>query len=643
MARRTIWLLAWYYLNGYRRFDMFDPASGVVTPHLLDEEGNFEYQSQELLYRINQVAGRLMNMDVRPKVERVGLSLFGIQDRARAQIVAEALVSEDELKKVREQFAWLFTSLGSAGLTGHITDHPTIGLTADIEVIHPTQLMPFPSLGQDLTQVMGLMRQRVVPVDFLRDRLGTRKIGRNLDKMEWFEADAGELWQESLKNQAMDTPAQGTTFNFDGKGRGGGASFKEGFSEVARIREFWQYGPRGTAIRYAITSGDVTLEDQDLKGTETYCPIGFARFFNNGSFHGAGMFDLLFSVHREAEKLLKSVMNNVTDIDRYGVLVLPQGQMPKGPLLNDVGTGLKAMFWEPDPTAEGFTPFAIQPVKETDMPARVAQFARDIMNDIDPIKDLISEKGRVDSAAGLQFLDEQIQQSLTAPAHGVESAFGQLYKSITQQATKHLTLSPSALPVGALTLDLAGAIIDAETSTVSFDENPIRSFRQLTFTIKQVSPRSEVARKEEAVHLFELGIEQDPIAFKLFGLKEGLDFAQWNDEEQGSYETIIRNCLLLYGNGQDPGMVIITPHTSRPELQIRVLSAFMSSPVMAVASPEVVNEFRMYRQSLINFMGLTLPEAVPNPDDLAVMSQPEQALQQVAALQPPPGDPNVPQ
>ena len=35
-----------------------------------------------------------------------------------------------------------------------------------------------------------------------------------------------------------------------------------------------------------------------------------------------------------------------------------------------------------------------------------------------------------------------------------------------------------------------------------------------------------------------------------------------------------------------------------------------------------------YRQFLMDSMGMTLPEAVPNPDDMAILMQAEQAAQQ---------------
>jgi len=58
---------------------------------------------------------------------------------------------------------------------------------------------------------------------------------------------------------------------------------------------------------------------------------------------------------------------------------------------------------------------------------------------------------------------------------------------------------------------------------------------------------------------------------------------------------------------------------------LRVLGAFMANPIMSVASVQVQDAFKAYRESLIGFMGQTLPAMVPNPDDMAnVAGQPGQ-------------------
>jgi len=41
---------------------------------------------------------------------------------------------------------------------------------------------------------------------------------------------------------------------------------------------------------------------------------------------------------------------------------------------------------------------------------------------------------------------------------------------------------------------------------------------------------------------------------------------------------------------------------------------------MQVASPEVFNAMMMLRDTLMSYMGLVLPSAIPNPDDAAMLS-----------------------
>ena len=387
--------------------------------------------------------------------------------------------------------------------------------------------------------------------------------------------------------------------------------------EVVKVREVWMDGPRGTCSRYIVSSGNVIIDDVDLTETETYCPIGFARFMDNGTFHGAGLFDLMFGIVREMERLLKSLFNNIRDIDKYGVLVMPQGTINERAVLRDVGKGLRYLSYSKDALlGDDFKPMVIQPYNAGDVPGKVAQFAKTIADSLSPVQDLLAEKGRVDSASGLQFLDEQISKAMTNPTSGVQAAFGMMYKSVVAKASREMMISQRSLPVSKLTLDLAGAVIDPLEGTVSFKKNPIPNFSQISFTVKDTSPRSEVVRKQEAMAMLQAGLT-DPEGVKLFALKEGLDFAIWMEEEKSAYESVIRNILLLYGDGVTTQQIVLTPHTCRPDMQLRVLSSFMANPVMGMASPEVQDAFKSYRESLISFMGQSLPAMVPNPDDVA--------------------------
>ena len=623
--RRTMWLLAYYYLNGARRFDVFDPLQGTIHPHYLDEEGKMEFQSQELLSAIDKVAARLASMDLMPKVYRKGNSLSAIRDRSVAQLILNSVVSEDQLDKVKTQFAHIFTALGSCGISGHIVDHPTIGLTSDLEVIHPRELFPFPSLGSDYTKQRGIMRQRSVPVSFLKELFGKR-ITSNIEKMEYWERIYGEDME--MNNSDDFASGAGVHYNDEFSAPRGSESSDDMSMGVARVRELWLLGTSNTVSRYVVTSGDYVIMDEEYEGLEVFCPIGFARFMENGSFHGNGLFDVLFSVSRELERMMKQVFNNVRDQDRYGVLVMPQGQMNERTMLRDVGRGLRVMPWEPDPVSEGFRPFAIQPYNTGDIPGKTAMMAKQAMDGLNPIRDLIREKGRIDSAAGLSFLDEQVNKAMTNPTRGIESAFSSCYQSLLASSNRKIMSSNRAIPINDLNLDMAGAVFDRETGAVSFQgQNPIPSAAKLKFGIQERSPRSQVARKQEAMELLRAGVT-DPDALKIFALKEGLDFAMYMDEEKSAYQAAVENCLRLYGDGSSPGEVVVTSHTASPKIQLRVVTSFMTSTVMSVSSSEVQDEFMKYRQFLMDSMGMTLPEAVPNPDDMAILMQAEQAAQQ---------------
>jgi hypothetical protein len=627
--RWTMWQLAWYYLNGARRFDAFDPNTGLIRPHYLDSEGNMEFQCQEMLSAVDRVSGQIAAMDVRPKIMRTGSSLSAVRDRAVAQVIADSVTPEDQLERVKTEYSHTFCALGSCGITGHALDHDTIGLSADLEVVHPRELFPFPSLGADYTKQRGLVRQRTVSLAFLKKKFG-RKIADNLDKMFWWEAEAGQV--TTTHDNTYDDIRSGGGFDHTTSAKG-----TQGLGDTSiglvRIRELWIWGHRDILERYVIMSGEYVIEDVDLRGLETYCPIGFGRFIETGSFHGTGLFDLLFGINRQLELLLKSLFNNIRDTDRYGVVVLPQGQYNERSVLNEVGEGLRVLSWQPDVVDPGFRPFSITPFNTGDVPGKTAAFAKELMASINPWQDLLREKGRVDSAAGLGFLDEKNRALMTNATRSAERAWGQCHRGVLSGAARVLARTRQAIPVKHLTIELAGAIIDNETGHVSFDENPLPTLSHLGVTIKDVNPKSEVTRKQEAMELMNNEVLADPNRFILFSLKEGLDFAMWADEEASAYETVVRNCLLLYGNGEEPGEVVVTPHTAVPELQIRVLTAFMASPMMGLAAPEVQDQFKRYQEFLMDSMRLVLPAAVPNPDDeVILMSEREQAMKEMGML-----------
>ena len=628
---RMMWKICHAYLSGARKFKIMSSTGELIQHWHLDKEGNLMYQAQDLLSIIDRLSAKLSTMDLWPSVIRNDRSIQSLRQRATAQVIADAIVSEDRLQIVSRQFAHIFTALGCCGLYADLSDHPTAGLTLDIEVVHPAEIFPFPSLGWDFTKQRGLVRRRIVPLSFLKDRLG-RSLPRSVidnDITAWRQRPTDTLERsdgaDSTSTGAMTASASGGPREAD---------LEE--VTVVEINEVWVFGVRDTVSRYIVTSGDHVFVDSDFEaeGREVYCPLSFSTFMDTGSFYGAGAFSLLYGLIRHYERLMESLFTNVRDLDRYGFVVMPAGSWDQNTALRDVGRGLRVLPYDPDVAADSFRPFVVQPYNAGDLPGKTAAFARTALRDINPLRDLADEKGRIDSAAGLQYLDEELNRALTNPTSGIQRAFGSVYRAGVAAAASALSTAPRSLPISRLDLNLVGAVIDETGDRVSFTTNPLPRVGSLRFTVREVAPRSSAVRKAEALELLKL--QQmvtgagDWDSFVVWAVREGIELAMDTGTIRAAVQTATVNILRLFNDGQTPGRIIDSPYLAEPAVQRRLLREFMAGPELRAASVEVQDAFIQYDLFLAEQSSVVLPEGVPSLEDTIALSV--QAQQQQPAM-----------
>ena len=70
------------------------------------------------------------------------------------------------------------------------------------------------------------------------------------------------------------------------------------------------------------------------------------------------------------------------------------------------------------------------------------------------------------------------------------------------------------------------------------------------------------------------------------------------EEERAAYEAVVKNCLILFGNGETPGEIVVGDPHSTTKVAVEGTNSFMSGPQMMMASPEVQDEFMKYKQFL---------------------------------------------
>lgn len=620
--KRLMWRLAQAYLAGARRFQLYDVSSGQLKMDWTDEEGNIEYASQKLIGDINEVMGRLLEFDMRPSVLSTSSTLFGIRNRAVTQIMVDAGISADMLEQKQEEFVSNFVRLGFCAVRMAADVHPALGLTSKTEIIHPRDIFPFPQSGEDYTKVHGYILQKVVPIEWVREKYPGKITKKTKHMAAVAKVDPTDDWEDQMR-----TSDTGINFDFAGSL----LDSDSGTMEVVRIYETFVLNEYNLVDRYIVSSGDIVLYDSEDDGgfgeVAVYNPVGIARFFDNGTFYGMGMFELLYGIHRHFEIMTKDLFNNIADIDRYGFIFYQGGTINLEDGVQQVAKGLNAVQINDDGMAQerGFTPQVVQPFTAGDLPGKTAAFAQQIMDALNPIRDIIKEKGRIDSGIGMQLLDEAANRGFTKPTTAFRRAFSTAYRAFAQTVSEQILFTGVPVPVTNLTMDLAGAVIDPEKNELLISQNVIPDLRALTFTVKTSGPQSKVARKMEAIDLYKGGMYTDPMtgmpdltSFKLFLLKDGIDVAMWMEEEAAAYEVTIRHLLTLYGDGETPGQIVMTPETVKPEVALRLVNIFLSRPAMQVASPEVHNELYKYRDQLMMYMGSVLPPGVPTIEEMAL-------------------------
>lgn len=619
-ARWTRFWLATQYLMGVRRFEAYDADNRNFAGFSVDKDGKIPLQVPELLNHVNKVTGLIQGMDMWPSVSRRGDSLGLIRDGACTQVLLDSVVNEEQLAEIKTSYGLHCSNLGSCGINGTLVDVPSVGITADLEVVHPGEIYPFPGLVGDMTKQRGILWVRKVPVTKLKKLFGS-VVSKGMGEME--------VWRRRVAE--IPTLNQGTIQTTPGAGSTMQTQVEDDTYLEARVWELWVDGPVGTCARWAVGSGPVCFKDVDFEeeGGLYYRTLGFGRFWENHTFHGAGLFDAIFTMCRELEHGVKSVINNIRDMDRYPITLIPAGVLNER-VMADKGHSARFVTIKQDPSLLGgneFRPLVIQPANAGDTPGRTSVYMESLIASRVPVRDIIKEKGRVDSYTGLQYLEENSQSSSIIPIANTVRAFGQCYRGIARNLVAGMMRSAVTLPVKRLDLSLAGAMIDFKTSRFGFKGNSPPDISRLSFSVKETNPRSKSLRKQEATGFLTMQTPDGSMLttvnrYILLALKEGWDPALYMEAEIAAVRTVTYNILALYGDGEEPNEqeIWMTPQSERPDIQLEVLDSFLATVLFHAASEKVAEGLLAYRETLMGYQGKMLPMDIPDPEESTLQS-----------------------
>lgn len=623
---QRLWLLmttlATHYFAGYRTFRFVGQGGTRLETEYLDEDGNLDYQDHQLIMDIQTIMGQLGRMDVMPTVSTNSNTLDMRRNRAMTQILLDASMNEEHLYQKVRDFDFVRTAYGMCGLGVSLTDFETpFPMRAELEVIHPTELLPFPSTGLNYLNIHGVMRRRYVPITFLHDVYGKRKTNKWLKNQRMYirRFQYGEPYGYE---QFADTEAYGY---------GGYASTGLGIRNVlgspsptndytmVELYETFIDGEGGTLGRYIVSSGSQVLEDNDYSKQEVYRPIHYSRMYENGTFYGMGHFQMAFSTQRFAERLRKRVFREIEDADRYGIIIIPEGQINEATAFKNTGDTPKFLKYAPDAwDAAGARPFQMEPFNTGQVSLQAAEYAANLRAGLNPVKDIADDLGRVDSAQGIRLLIDQSQRPMSVVTQGKQQVFQQVYRTLASQVVNAAFQDPSPVPVHRFSLDLAGAVIDFDNETIDFSTNPFPSPGGLDYGIRNSDPDSDLVVSKSILQGAQL--KGDLTGSIIQALDEGLDMPELvTQEDRVAYDYIVMAILHLYQDGETPPEkpFILNQNMIKFELQVRVLTRFLQSRMYANASKPVKQGLLMLKQQMELMNGNVLPAGTPSPEDFA--------------------------
>ncbi len=348
------WRIANYYMMGLREFSALNYAEGTVSVSYLNESGVLKFRYEEIIAKYQAQLGRLYGLNLSPTVRKKGVSLDGLRKASVAQVVLDAVITQDKVSKAKVDVMPPLLMYGTVGL-GLWSEGPD---SHGIEVIPPWELLPIPVNVSGPSDVRGLMRIRYVPVEWIKNLNITPAKGSNVYKgIGEMDIPSGNMpiENDSWGAGSVSYTGSGGGFFIQAKkdssmARGKSKKKDEMNVPVTQLIEVWTETSDGFLAEYAVYAGLSEVKElyrYDHTASKYYMPTQVIRDVTVGSFWGRSYVDLLIPLNNELEIALSSIFQSVNDFDLYGSQLWP-ATLGVPPLAHRGQHGLKRITYEPE-------------------------------------------------------------------------------------------------------------------------------------------------------------------------------------------------------------------------------------------------------------------------------------------------------
>ena len=598
------WRFTQLYIEGIRNFLELNYNTGVVKSSWGAKDGKLRFIYEDIISKRQSQIGRLLGMDISPRVTRDKHSLDGQRKAAVGQAVLSDLFTLQKTEKLKKS---LIPSLLDYGMLGmRLWRNPEDKKDIGIEKVMPWAIIPLPIGVDSPSQVKGMIIRERVPLEGLRDRYE-----KNLSEVTRHQVPRGDMPEEnkhglnvlSQDEFFMQSPRSSVKGSSDHSGSDRGKT--ELMDVVTQGMVYLWDENRYLTEQYVFAEDKLIDMEVDFKGAKVYSPVTTIHDITIG-FYGRAWTSLLIPMNREVESSIARQFQNLRDMDLYGLVLTPT--MAGLTRLSQTGVpGMKQLRYEMDPMADGSGkfggPLQFLPVNSGLAPSRLIAMGAGINDRIanQPAELLAgSAPGRVDSAAGIGALNETSGVPLIPTAHDIADGMSHMYMA-SLDMTRSSFDDQDVINITALDDSMAGIVFDPKTGQMEIAQNAIPHPDDVTVTVQARMP---VSKQEQRLELKDHLATQviSPREYRIKARLLNLDLPVENKAEWENYRKAQYESLLLWGNGEDvPDIqegqsgVIFSEDADMHDVHIWVHDFYIAKPEFNLIAPAVRDRFLAHR------------------------------------------------
>jgi len=588
---RVKWMILNLYLQGIRDFGSINFLTGAVNvryPNDAETVIGFKYDGIINTYQTE--LGRMMQIDIAPRVTRLGRGLDGLRKASIGQIIMNERMPAEKVDRLKETLLPMFIKFGNVAVGAFPVDGQP-----SLEVIPPWELMGIPAEPADPINVEGLLRVRCVSLDWLRDE----KLIKSGDESEL----------EIISLPMGTAPGAQETSSLTGRSSGGSDDSNQKWCWFV---ECWMRSNDNILKRYMAMAGRKVIRDDSYKNQKVPMPVNVARYIQVGGFYAKGFVEQFIGLNDEVEAMLNQAFSQVENLDLYGMLL---ASATMGISLEELqearGGGDKCLLYQESSFDPKIQPFNIAPANVGPFPNQMLQLGLSLMQTQSAQSDLFKgdAPGRVDSSKALSLLYETANIPLNGPMQSLASMMVESYKALLW-LTRNLWGDRQAVSLTLSDDALVGVRYNVRSGEIELDQDSVPSPHEVRISIGSKMPQSPTQQRSDLTEALQNGIVT-PREYRFKVRELGLDIPVGAEIEWQNYRRAKLENVILYADGESPGKVIVSENDMHV-IDIEVLLSFMGGPEFKLASTEVRDAFTHHLKAHQSALG-TYPDELPYP------------------------------